>query len=201
MATKFDICSRALNAFGAETINSFTANTNESRICGLVYPQYIRYLQSMHPWRFTLKKVQLARLTTAPLNEWLYAYQLPSDLINLRALYDTSNTGIAPQTEFEIFQDKIYTDFETVYIDYQQEVGAEYFPLYFEEFAVDAIADRIVLSITDDKGLKQMMHQVAWGLPSDNLNGGSFGRAKKLDSMQNPSSAITADDLLLARFS
>ena len=55
MATQFDICSRALRDLGEESINSFTG-TNAGEICGDIYPEYIQYLLTRHPWKFTLKK-------------------------------------------------------------------------------------------------------------------------------------------------
>lgn len=201
MVTKFDICSKALNALGEDTINSFTSDTSRSRICGLIYPEYIQYLLTVYPWKFTLKKAQLARLTTAPINKWTYSYQLPSDLLNLRAVYSSSNVGAYPITDWELFKDTVQTDSSIIYIDYQYQVGEEYFPSYFIEFAVEAIAAKIARAITDDINIVAEKKADAWGLPSSNMNGGAYGVAKKLDSLQNPTITIPADDLLAARIS
>ena len=201
MASKFDICSTSLVELGEETISSFTANTAPSKICGQIYPEYIKYLLSIHPWKFTLKKVQLARLTTSPINEWKYAYQLPSDLLILRAIYNSSSTNIVPQTNYEIFQDEIFTNETTVYIDYQYQPDESTFPAFFTQFVIMAVAARISMAITDDAKIEESKQVKAFGLPSDNLNGGLFGVAKKLDSLQSPSPAIMADDLVAARFS
>lgn len=201
MASKFDICSSALIELGEDTINSFDANTAPSQICGQIYPDYIKYLLSIYPWKFTLKKVQLARLSTAPINEWTYSYQLPSDLLMLRAVYDNGNVGAIPLTEYEIFQDELYTDQNALYIDYQFEPEAEDFPPYFVEFAITALANKLAMPITDDRGIEEIKYKKAFGLPSDNRNGGEFGIAKKLDGLQNPTQAIVADDLVAARFS
>lgn len=201
MASKFDICSSALMELGEDTISSFTASTAPSKICGQLYPEYIKYLLSLHPWKFTLKKVQLARLSTAPTNEWTYAYQLPSDLLLMRALYNSSDTSILPQTNYEIFQDEVYTDETSVYIDYQYQPDESEFPAFFLEFATAAMAAKLAMPITDDLKIEQSKVTRAFGSPSDNMNGGVFGAAKKLDSLQNPSPAIMADDLMAARFS
>ena len=61
--------------------------------------------------------------------------------------------------------------------------------------------NNIEMPITQDKQLEQLKTTIAFGGLSDNKNGGEFGTAKKLDSMQNPSSRIRADSLLIARFS
>lgn len=202
MPSKFDICSRSLVELGEDTINSFTANTDPSKICGLIYPEYIRYLLSIHCWKFTLKKVQLARLVDEPLNKWKYKYQLPSDILVLKAFYDSDQEGARAITRYEKFGDNIIqTDEEEVFIDYQIEIAAEDFPPYFVEFVVMALAAKLAMPITDDRGIEEIKTARAFGLPSDNRNGGEFGIAKKIDSLQNPSPAIAADDLVIARFS
>jgi hypothetical protein len=201
MVSKIDICSTALVELGEDTISSFTANTAPSKICGQIYPEYIKYLLSIFPWKFTKKKVQLARLTTAPLNEWSYAYQLPSDMLMLHGLFNSSSTHILPQTNYEIFEDEIFTNETTVYIDYQFQPDESNFPSFFTQFVIAAMAAKLAMPITDDRGIEELKSLKAFGSPSDNLNGGLFGVAKKLDSMQDPSSAIRADDLLAARFS
>ena len=201
MVSKFDICSTALVELGEDTISSFTAKTPPSKICGQIYPQYIKYLLSMRPWKFTKKKVQLARLTTAPLNEWSYAYQMPSDMLMMHGLFNSSSTGILPQTNYEIFEDQIFTDETIVYIDYQFQPNESSFPAFFTEFAIGAMASKLAMPITDDRGIEELKTVKAFGSPSDNYNGGLFGVCKKLDSMQDPTSAIRADTLLSARFS
>ncbi len=205
MASKFDICSKALAELGEDAISSFTANTPPSNACGLIYPDYIKYLLSIFEWNFTLKKVQLARLSEAPLNEWKYAYQMPSDMLVFRAFFVGSETNILPQTNYEIFQDEVYTNEETVYIDYQFQVDESNFPPYFTEFVVKALSAKLALPITDDKNILQIKKVEAFGNPSDNLNGGEFAVAKKIDSLQNPSPSFNSNgggnDLLAARFS
>jgi len=153
MVSKFDICSKALNELGEDTINSFTEDTSRSRTCGLIYPEYIQYLLSLHPWKFTFKKVQLARLVTAPLNKWKYAYQIPTDMLILRAVYESNNVSAIPITNWERFENTVQADQSEIYVDYQQQVLEENFPAYFVEFVVQAIAAKIARSITDDPNI------------------------------------------------
>ena len=201
MVSEFNICSRALVELGEDTISSFTGSP-AATTCGLIYPEYIKYLLSIHGWKFSLKKAQLARLTDAPLNKWLYAYQLPSDLLVFRAFYDSDDTSVRPLTIYEAFgSNVIHTDAEEVFIDYQFQVDEEDFPSYFTEFVVMALSGKLAMTITDDRNIEKVKETKAWGLPSDNRNGGEFGIAKKLDTQQNPSIALPADDLIAARFS
>jgi len=197
--TKFNICSKALAELGEDAISSFTENTPASKICGLIYPEYIQYLLASYPWNFTFKKVQLARLSEAPLNVWTYAYQLPSDLLILRAVYDNGNQGALVNTNFQRFQDEVHTNTTKVFIDYQYQPDEQFFPIYFIEFVVKALASKLALSITDDMNITQLKKIEAFGNPSDNLIGGEFAKARRTDAMQNPNSRIVADDLLASR--
>lgn len=200
MVSKFDICSSALVELGEDTIASFIANTPSSKICGQIYPEYIKYLQSIHPWNFNFKKQQLARLVATPLNEWKYQYELPADMLILHAVYNSSNNNDIPDTRYEIFGSTIMTNEELVYIDYQYQVDEADFPPYFTEFVIKAVASKLARPITDDDNIVQYKKVEAFGSGSDNLNGGEFGMAKKLDSLQNPSTFIRADALAAARF-
>jgi hypothetical protein len=200
MASEFELCSKSLIDLGEDTINSFTEDTSRSRICGLVYPDYIKYLLCLYPWKFNATKAQLARLNMTPLNKWAYAYQLPGDLLNLVAVYNSSAVGVTPITGFERSGEMILTNENYIYLDYQTEPNSKDFPAYFAEFVVKAFASKIALSITDDLKIAEIMHVKAFGLPSDNNNGGEFAIAKRLDSLQNASSAILSNDLLAARF-
>lgn len=200
MASKYELCSKALVDLGEDTISSFTDDTSRSRICGLIYPDFIKYLLCLYPWKFNTVKAQLARLSTTPLNEWTYAYQLPSDNLNLIAVYNSSSVGAYPITVFKRAGSTIMTNETSIYIDYQAEVESDNFPYYFAEFAVKAFAAKIAIAITDDQKIAELMHIKAFGNPSDNNNGGEFAVAKRLDSLQNTTSAIPANDLLMARF-
>ena len=67
----------------------------------------------MHPWTFTLKKTQLARLVDAPTFGWKYAYQLPGDrLAGVRAVFPDENVGVSSTVEFDVQQDKLITNVE-----------------------------------------------------------------------------------------
>lgn len=200
MASDVKICSDALLLLGEESINSFDQDVSRARICGDIYPEYIKSLLSRYPWKFTLKKQQLSRLTTAPLNKWKYAYQLPSDLLVLRAIYNSDGTSIPYMTEYEKFGETIHTDYEAVYIDYQYQVAEEDFPYYFVELAKKAMASQIAMTITDDRALADIKRTEAFGTLSDNWQGGEFGVAKRIDSLQNPTPNMETNDIFLSRF-
>lgn len=200
MITKFEICSQALLSLGEAPISSFTANDGASIICGQIYPSYIKYLLSLYPWNFTFNKVQLAKLVDAPLNNWKYQYQIPLDLLVLNTVYNSSNITIFPTQDYQVFGDKIMSNEKDLYIDYQRQVDELEFPTYFTEFAIKALAYKLAMPVTQDKQLHDTTMVVAFGNPSDKMQGGEFGNAKNIDSMQTPNQRIVADELLNSRF-
>lgn len=134
-----------------------------------------------------MKKVQLARHTDVPTNEWKYAYQLPSDRIGGPfAVFDSVANGAQPAKEFEIFADKIFSNYETMYCDYPFKPSESAFPAYFTEFVVLAIASVVAIPVTDQTTTAKFYDQLAYGLPSENRAGGQLARARYSDSSQQP---------------
>ena len=130
--TDIRICSDALLMLGANPISSFTEGTDESNICDRLYPDIKIRTLTMYDWSFSFKKTQIARLVTTPTNEYKYEYQLPSDIIGRpNAVYDSSDVGAPPRREYRLMGDKLLTDYEVVYIDYQYNVPEFALPHYF----------------------------------------------------------------------
>lgn len=193
----------ALTELGMEPISSFQDedNVNASQICAQIWDDYARYLLSVYPWRFTMKKQQLGQLADVPINEWLYAFQMPTDLLSLRAIFSDSSAQRATYLGYEIFGDQVYSDSPTLYADYQAYVEPNLWPYWFVQFAVMALAAKLAPILTDKVEIANSKSLLAWGPPQDNLQGGMFGQAKSIDSKQMPVEPITHFELIEARFS
>ena len=83
MASIVEICNRALQKLGADTIISLTQDSVEARACNLAYPNVRDAELRAHVWNFAIKRTQLAADATAPVYGYLYSYTLPSDLLRL----------------------------------------------------------------------------------------------------------------------
>jgi hypothetical protein len=131
--TSLSICSDALIMLGAQPISSFTEGTDAAQACDRLYPDLRDSLLSRYSWSWSSKKAQISRLTTNPINEWDYAYQLPGDMLSgVIALFNTADTtGFPLRNGWEIYGDQVYTNEETVYIDYQYTVDESKMPYYF----------------------------------------------------------------------
>ncbi len=198
-----EICSAAVVLLGLAPISSLSA-TARGRTCGSIYPILKDRLLSEYPWRFVMEKAQLSRLSTAPINEWKYAYQLPSAAKKGGpfVVWDDDTTGLIPLKRFEIFSDTLYTDVEEVYIDYRDlaNVTESDFPAYFVQLLVYAMAAEAAEPLTESNTKAEHWHRVAYGNPQEQGKGGYYRTARNVDSSQQPPQRVEDFSLITARF-
>jgi len=181
------ICSDALILLGASPISSFTEGTDAALACDRLYPDLRDNIISNYMWTWSLKKTQIARLADAPTNEWKYAYQLPGDMLSgVLALFTSSGTNEHPANYgWEIYGDQVYTNYETVYIDYQATVLESKMPVYFVRLLRTALAAELGFVITDQVAKSDYFRALAFGSPADANRGGLMREAINIDSRGN----------------
>lgn len=157
MASDIDIASNALVRIGVSPISSFTEGGAAGQAASNLYEPTIRSLLTEHRWRFAAAKRTLAKLTAKPLNEWTNAFQIPSDLLLLYRVH--------PRQNYEIFEDKIYSDSATLSVDYLFRASTSLFPAYFQlaceyklasEFALIVTSNRSLAEVYEEKYIQQM---------------------------------------------
>ena len=199
--TKLSICSDALILLGASPLSSFSEGTDSAQICDRLYDDLKDSLIASYPWSWSFKKVQLARLTSTPVNEWKYQYALPGDRIaGVRAVYASTATGISPiQYGWEIQGDKLDTSEETIVVDYQFSPNESALPTYFVQLLKYAMAAEIAETVTDQITKAQYYEQKAYGTPQENRRGGYFRVAANIDGANNSMEAFQDFTLISVR--
>lgn len=148
-STKIGLLSKALILCGETPLNSLSDNrygaTVGSNLFELIYENE---LQS-NRWRFSCTKKALSRLTAAPLNEWQYAFQLPSDML--------LPLGMFPSAPYEIYSSHLYTNQSAVEFDYQFKPDISRVPAYFSLLMTYALAKNMIKSITESDTAAQLM--------------------------------------------
>jgi hypothetical protein len=199
--TALSICSDALLMLGAKPISSFDEGTDEASVANRLYADIKDQALLMYPWSFSFKKTSIARLITTPINEYRYEYQLPGDrLTSPRAIYDTNATNVPPRKEYRIIGDKLLTDYEQVYIDYQYSVPEFDMPSYFVQLLKYMMTWHLALPITDQTDKSQYWQSVATGAPGENGRGGYLRQAMNIDGAGNPTNAINDFSLIAVRY-
>lgn len=195
------ICSDALLMLGAKAITSFNDGTDSSSVCDRLYPNVRDSTLTMYRWSFSMKKIALAQLVTAPGSYWKYAYQLPGDRLgNPMVVYPSSNVGTPIDKDWEIQGDQLLTNLTAVFIDYQYSVPEYAMPNYFVQLLKYQMAWHIAEAITEQQDKSLRWQRVALGDPAENMRGGYFRQACQMDAQGNPSRVIEDYTLVAVRY-
>lgn len=200
-ALDVSLCSDALLLLGAGTISSFTDGTDKATVAGNLYPAIRDALLVAYPWRCTLSKAQLPRLSAAPANEWTYQFQLPAQMLRLRQAFASAAAGAPPLLEYEIFGATLCADAPAVWADIQVNPGEAAYPPYLTLLLKYALAADFAHSIVESDSKAEYWNARAFGTPAEGGMGGYFRQARGLDASQQPPQQITDFPLVAARFS
>jgi hypothetical protein len=199
--TAIKICSAALQMLGAKAISSFTEGTDAANIADSLYQDVKKQTLLIYPWSFVYKKTQLSRLITTPTTEYKYEYQLPGDRIGPPRMVMTSSSPGSPTIRnYRIFQDKLLTDEETIYIDYPYDVQEYEMPVYFVQLMKYMMSWHLAMPITDQTEKAQYWQGVAVGTQADNGRGGYTRVATTMDGQGQPVPVIQDFPLVAVRF-
>jgi hypothetical protein len=196
--TDIDLINRALVNLGETTITDLTDEDTISVSCATVYPSVRDEVLGLYPWRCTLKRARLARLSTAPENEWTYAFQLPSDRIGEpRTVWNTSKVGAEPFKLFDLEGDTLVTDAAEIWVEYPWLINEANYSAHLRTLIVFVLSARLAEPVTEDSSKSQYWEMKAYGTPSDDGMGGYFARARLMDSQGRPSQEMAADYSLI----
>ncbi|KKN70257.1 hypothetical protein LCGC14_0432820 [marine sediment metagenome] len=144
------------------------------------------FFSGPQPWRFAVTTQTLRKLTeSAPPDDWENVFQLPTDPAYkmLVKVYSDSN--------YLIYEDKIYSNQSTLKIDYVFQPDASTFPSYFEIAVIYKLAASIGLLITQQKGIVAI-----WAAESKLQE----KKARYIDSKVNPNGVLKAGEIYRAHF-
>ena len=181
--TKLSICSDALIMLGESPLTSFSG-TDAGVVCDRLYDDIKKMTLAMYPWSFTISKLQLSK-GTAPVNEYKYAYNLPTNLQRIsgvRAVFNSAQVGAQPiQGGWEILGKTLITNQETIVIDFQVEPEDFDLPSYFVQLLKYMMTWHIAETVTDQITKAEYWRQIAVGTVAENMRGGYFRVAANID--------------------
>lgn len=148
MATDISMSSNALLLIGHSTINSFSDAGAGARAASNLYQTVYEDAITSYPWRFAMGKKALSKLVDSPLNEWTNAFQLPTDLLLTYRTY--------PRSDFEIYEDKLYSDQDSIEIDYWFKPEETSLPPYFVKYVQYLLAAEFAISVSDNRTLAEV---------------------------------------------
>ena len=149
--SKISIISKALVLCGETPLNALSDDRYGATVGGNLFELlYESELQS-NRWRFAMKKGACSQLNVTPLNEYQYAYQLPSDLLLL--------VGAYPSTAYEVYGDRIYSNNSSCEIEYMFKPEVSQLPAYFSLLMTYAMARDMINPITESVDKQTKMNQ------------------------------------------
>ena len=124
MPSETDVCNVALRLVGAKTVTSLSDGSDNAGVLDDIYTETRDDLLSSHPWNFATKRVQLARISTAPAFEFDYAYALPSDWLRTVSVHDNDagHGTVLYRAEQVAGQSAIVSSSDSIYLRYVSRV-------------------------------------------------------------------------------
>jgi hypothetical protein len=148
--SKIDLISKALILAGEKPLTSLNDNrygaTVGSNLFEIIYENELQAGR----WRFAMNKKALSQLVATPLNQWAYAYQLPSDMLLPIGVYPVD-------LRYEIYADKLYSDRTSVELDYMFKPNITDCPAYFAKLMTYALAKDMIKAITESDVAVEIM--------------------------------------------
>jgi hypothetical protein len=203
-----NICNEALRLLGEVSITSLSEGTELAETCALLFETTARGILASYPWRCTLAKARLPRLSEAgspdpqaPSHEWRYRHQLPGDLLMLRELAASNAIGGTPMREYEVFGASVLSNQPDLWADYQRWITPDLWPAHLREAAKYVLAAQFAVPVTGSTSLAEQYRRFAYGTASEGATGGAMGHARRVDAQQQPGQRITSFPLMEARLS
>lgn len=182
MASKTSIISGASIRLGNDPVISLDEGSKAAQVGANLYAPVLESLLTAHRWRFATGKMNLSLLADSPLNEWAYAYQLPTNpkVMHIIRVY--------PATDYERFENKLYCDTGAgIAIDYVYRPSEEYFPPSFVDLLEYKMAMEMAIPITGSASLRE---QFKADIVGNGLMPGVLGYAMAADSRERPADSI-----------
>lgn len=182
------LCTRALIKLGARPIANFTEGSAESEIASLLYAPARDGLLSSYAWSFATLQVNLTRLPTPPVADYLYAYTLPTDVLRVISI---GNNGGGQGVPFRLYRDVLHTNAETVTLTYITRPPESICPPYFDVALMARLSAEFCLPLTENTNRADLLAKLA---------DQEFAKARQIDAQQDTPNRITDFTLINSRF-
>ena len=108
MSSEVQICNIALSRIGDTLITDLNENSKQARTCKLLFEPERDLLLHSHYWNFAMKRKTLAQLSEPPDFEYGCQYQLPTDYLRDRELYNSKASYVIEGDRLLINEDAVY---------------------------------------------------------------------------------------------
>lgn len=147
MASKVGIANSALIKLGAARIIALTDDNKNAKLCNEQYDKMRLDLLRSHNWNFSVTRIKMAQLATAPTFEWDHAYQLPADWLRTVSVHG-DDAGVS-NIRYRVERGNILADHDDVWLRYVADItDVGLFDASFAECLAWRLALDLAISIT-----------------------------------------------------
>lgn len=152
--SKLDILNLAFNVLNKGSVNTLVDSGEFSDSASRAFDMLLPAELSCQSWRFATKTQQLSVLAAAPeLPYWQYQLQLPSDYL--------AAVKIWPKMNFQIYEDKMYCNYNDIILEYRYQVDPTKLPAYFVHYFTIKIAAWFADAVCQNDNLSRRLEQKA----------------------------------------
>jgi len=186
--TKIAVAQKACALIGMQPITAFTDDSSEAIVLNAIYDEIVESELAGYPWRFAMAQRTLNRLVSEPASRWDAAYQIPSDILMVRAV-TVSDSPI----QFDRYDDNIYCDAgvnETVVLDGTYRVLETDWPAFFRLGIEYRLAAALASGVSMQADMAQLFDEKA------ELQ---IRKAKQIDASSQTTRKVNLNRLVNAR--
>lgn len=184
MASDIEIISAAFILLGKGPVSSPVTDNPEYTAAQDIYKLLVPHMLTVHIWRFALKNLQLSESTEpSPFDRWSKVFLMPGEQL---LAYRTD-----PLIDYEIFENKLYTNATSVKLEFIFRIDESRFPPYFIRLMTFQLAADIAMTVTQKITIAEW-----WGKQAEQ----QLLLAKFLDSSIMPNPVIPRDSIWAAHF-
>lgn len=186
--TALSICNRAIAKIAGDPLDTFSEESPLGAFCQANYPAFKRMMLGKHRWTFANRVALLTRTEPAagaqkPL---AYLFQKPSGQIGaVHAWRDQADPRRGGPVYVMETEAGYWADTATVYVEFTAEIAEAAWPTWFENLVVVAFAAELALN-AQNRSLHNTLATQAWGVPSENGEGGLYAQARNEDGRMAP---------------
>lgn len=193
MATQVEIYNLALTRLGHDRLISPSDNVEAAYVLESIWPMTRDAVLASHPWRFAIRRAELASLATVPLgDEWSLQYQLPDECLRLVQVGEAWSFYEPDLEVFNVEGGKLLTNESApLFVRYVQRVtNTGLFPAQFARVVALQLAMDACEKITNSSAKLQQIEQ-AYAL--------AILMAKRQNAIERPPQKLADSDWLAAR--
>lgn len=161
--SQIEVCKMACVEVGLEPIGTIDDDSKEALVLRTHYDTIVEDALSSHWWRFAMAQQVLNKLADDPAGRWEAAFQIPAEVLSIRAVTVTDKN-----IDFERYGDKIYCDADgtlDVVLDASYDTPEINWPGYFVRYVVLKLAAILASGVREDSEMttaKEEGAEIQW---------------------------------------